>query len=40
VVVDGKVAPGAAWYYKNPKAAATEIKAYVAFWRGVKVKRR
>ena len=40
VVVDDKVAPGAAWYYENPHAAASEIKDYVAFWRGVKVKRR
>jgi uncharacterized protein (DUF427 family) len=27
----------AAWYYTDPKAAAAEIKNYVAFWRGVKV---
>jgi uncharacterized protein (DUF427 family) len=40
VVVDDKVAPGAAWYYKNPKPAASEIKDYVAFWRGVTVKGR
>ena len=40
VVVDDKIAPGAAWYYKNPHAAASEIKDYVAFWRGVKVKSR
>ena len=40
VVVDGEVAPGAAWFYKNPNPAASEIKDYVAFWRGVKVKRR
>lgn len=40
VVVDDKVARGAAWYYTNPKPAASEIKDYVAFWRGVKVKRR
>ena len=39
VVVDGEIAPGAAWYYKDPKHAASEIKDYVAFWRGVKVER-
>ncbi len=37
VVVDGKVNGGAAWYYPDPKAAAQEIKDYVAFWRGVEV---
>jgi len=35
--VDGKKNEDAAWYYPNPKEAATEIKGYVAFWRGVKV---
>ena len=40
VVVEDEIAPGAAWYYKSPKPAASEIKDYVAFWRGVKVKRR
>ncbi len=39
VVVDGKVAQGAAWFYPEPKPAASDIKNYVAFWRGVKVKR-
>lgn len=39
VVVDGEVAQGAAWYYPDPKPAAEDIKNYVAFWRGVKVKR-
>jgi len=37
VVVDGKTNAGAAWYYPAPKAAAAQIKGYVAFWRGVKV---
>lgn len=37
VVVDGEVNPAAAWYYPAPKPAASEIKDYVAFWRGVKV---
>lgn len=34
---DGKVNKDAAWYYPNPKDAATEIKDRVAFWRGVTV---
>jgi len=38
VVVDGSVNQGAAWYYASPKPAASDIKNYVAFWRGVKVK--
>ncbi len=37
VVVDGNVNPGAAWYYPVPKPAASDIKNYVAFWRGVRV---
>ena len=35
--VEGKVNRDAAWYYPDPSAAASEIKDYVAFWRGVKV---
>ena len=27
----------AAWYYPTPKDAASEIKDYIAFWRGVEV---
>lgn len=38
IVVDGQVNQGAAWYYPSPKPAASDIKNYVAFWRGVKVK--
>lgn len=37
VEVNGKVNPGAAWYYPEPKSAAAEIKDRVAFWKGVKV---
>ena len=37
IVVDGQVNKDAAWYYPEPKAAATEIKNCVAFWHGVKV---
>ncbi len=35
--VDGKTNPDAAWYYPEPKQAASQIKGYVAFWKGVKV---
>ncbi|GAB5491228.1 MAG: DUF427 domain-containing protein [Phototrophicaceae bacterium] len=38
IVVDGKTNSGAAWYYPQPKDAASEIKDYVAFWKGVEVK--
>ena len=37
VVVDDEVNRNAAWYYTEPKKAASEIKGYVAFWNGVKV---
>lgn len=39
VVVNGKVNTGAAWYYPDPKPAASNIKNYVAFWRGVVVEK-
>lgn len=35
--VDGKTNTDAAWYYPNPKPAASQIKDYVAFWKGVQV---
>ncbi|QJW88705.1 DUF427 domain-containing protein [Spirosoma taeanense] len=35
--VDGQTNPDAAWYYPNPKPAASQIKDYVAFCKGVKV---
>lgn len=35
--VDGKTNPDAAWYYPEPKEAASQIKDYVAFWKGVQV---
>lgn len=37
VVVDGSVNADAAWYYPQPKEAASQIKNAVAFWKGVKV---
>ncbi len=33
--VNGKENKDAAWYYPEPKDAASEIKNYVAFWKGV-----
>ncbi|NVK28034.1 MAG: DUF427 domain-containing protein [Flavobacteriia bacterium] len=35
--VDGEKNVDAAWYYPTPKDAASQIKDYVAFWKGVKV---
>ena len=37
VVVDEDTNAGAAWFYKNPKDAASQIKDHVAFWKGVEV---
>ena len=37
VVVEGKENPDAAWFYPVPKDAASQIKGYVAFWKGVEV---
>lgn len=39
VVVDGNVNKGAAWFYPSPLPAALNIRNYVAFWRGVDVRR-
>ncbi len=39
VVVDGQENADAAWYYPDPKAAASRIKDHVAFWHGVTVER-
>jgi uncharacterized protein (DUF427 family) len=39
VVVDGEVNRGAAWFYPDPKPAASNIKDHIAFWRGVTVSR-
>lgn len=38
IVVDGEANRDAAWFYPNPKDAASQIKDHVAFWRGVEVK--
>ncbi len=35
--VDGDRNEAAAWTYRSPKAAAGQIRDYVAFWQGVKV---
>lgn len=35
--VGGEVNENAAWTYPEPKAAASEIKDHVAFWKGVQV---
>ena len=35
--VDGQTNADAAWYYPDPKAAASEIAGRVAFWKGVQV---
>ncbi len=37
LTVDGKTNTDAAWYYPEPKAAASEIAGRVAFWKGVDV---
>lgn len=37
VVVDDETNSGAAWYYPEPKSAASEIAGHVAFWKGVSV---
>ena len=37
VEVDGELNQDAAWYYPDPSEAASSIKGYVAFWRGVEV---
>jgi uncharacterized protein (DUF427 family) len=37
VEVDGLRSENAAWYYPDPKSAASEIKDRIAFWKGVRV---
>jgi len=38
VEVAGKSNKDAAWFYPEPKSAASNITGYVAFWKGVEVK--
>ena len=38
IEVGGEKNIDAAWYYSEPKEAASNIKGYVAFWKGVEVK--
>jgi uncharacterized protein (DUF427 family) len=38
VVAGEKVNKDAAWYYPEPKPAASEIAGYLAFWKGVEIK--
>ncbi len=35
--IDGETNPDAAWYYPDPKPAASQIADRVAFWNGVEV---
>ena len=37
VTVNGQTNRDAGWFYPAPKAAASQIKDYVAFWRGVEI---
>ena len=37
ITVDGQTNEDAAWYYPEPKPAASQVKDRVAFWKGVEV---
>jgi uncharacterized protein (DUF427 family) len=37
ITVGDQTNPNAAWFYKEPKAAAKQIQGRVAFWKGVQV---
>jgi len=37
IVLEGDVNKDAAWYYPEPKPAASKIKDYIAFWKGVEI---
>jgi uncharacterized protein (DUF427 family) len=39
LVVDGATNPDAAWIYRQPFEAASQIAGFVAFWKGVSVQR-
>ena len=35
--VEGQTNPDAAWYYPEPKPAATQVADRIAFWKGVEI---
>lgn len=37
IIIGETVNKDGAWFYPEPKEKATEIKDYVAFWRGVRI---
>ena len=37
IQVNGESNADAAWYYPDPKSAASQIKDHIAFWKGVRV---
>ena len=37
IIVEGEHNEDAAWYYVTPYGTASEIKGYIAFWKGVQV---
>ncbi len=39
IEVNGQQNKDAAWYYPEPKEKASNIKGYIAFWRGVQVSK-
>ncbi len=39
VQVDGKINKDSAWFYPDPLEEAKQIKGYVAFWKGIEVKK-
>ena len=38
IVIGDRINVDAAWYYPDPKSAASHIAGLVAFWKGVQVK--
>lgn len=39
IVVNGKENKDAAWYYPQTKPLANQIQGYVAFWKGVEIRK-
>ena len=37
IKIDGELNKDCAWHYPEPSEAATKIKGYIAFWKGVEV---